>query len=66
MITIDFLQCLVHPRFGGWVLFIFLVFSVLSLILFVFVLCLVYPMLLVYLDCPFLIAPSVFSNVYLV
>ena len=28
------------------------------------VLCLVYPMLLVSLDCPFLIAPSVFSNVY--
>jgi len=27
---------------------------------------LVYPMLLVSLDCPFLIAPSVFSNVYLV
>ena len=31
----------------------------------VFVLCLVYPMLTVSLDCPFLIAPSVFSNVYL-
>ena len=30
-----------------------------------FVLCLVYPMLTVSLDCPFLIAPSVFSNVYL-
>ena len=27
-------------------------------------LCLVYPMLPVALDCPFLIAPSVFSNVY--
>jgi hypothetical protein len=27
---------------------------------------LVYPMLLVSLDCPFLIAPSVFSNIYLV
>ena len=33
--------------------------------LFVFVLCLVYPMLPVSLDCIFLIAPSVFSNVYL-
>ena len=33
--------------------------------LFVFVLCLVYPMLPVSLDCPFLISPSVFSNVYL-
>jgi len=32
--------------------------------LFVFVLCLVYPMLLVSLYYPFLIAPSVFSNVY--
>ena len=30
-----------------------------------FVLCLVYPMLPVSLDCTFLIAPSVFSNVYL-
>ena len=34
-------------------------------VLFVFVLCLVYPMLLAYLDCQFLIALSVFSNVYL-
>ena len=32
----------------------------------VFVLCLVNPVLSVSLDCPFLIAPSVFSNVYLV
>jgi hypothetical protein len=32
---------------------------------FVFVLCLVYPMLPVSLDCLFLITPSVFSNVYL-
>ena len=30
----------------------------------VFVLCLVYTIFPVYLDCPFLIAPSVFSNVY--
>ena len=30
-----------------------------------FILCLVYPMLPVSLDCPLLIAPSVFSNVYL-
>jgi len=29
------------------------------------VLRLVYPMLLVSLDCPFFIAPSVFSNIYL-
>jgi hypothetical protein len=33
-------------------------------VLFVFVWCLVYPVLSVSLDCPFLIAPSVFSNVY--
>jgi hypothetical protein len=32
-------------------------------VLFVFVLCLVYPMLPVSLDCLFLIAPSVFSNI---
>ena len=40
-------------------------FSVLCFILFVFVLCLVYPMLPVSLNCPLLIVPSVFSNVYL-
>ena len=34
--------------------------------LFVFVLCLVFPMLSVSLDCLFWIAPSVFSNAYLV
>ena len=33
-------------------------------VLFVFFLCFVYPMLPVSLDCRFLIAPSVFSNVY--
>ena len=40
----------------------FLVFCV---VLYVFVLCLVYPMLLVSLDCPFLVAHSVFLNVYI-
>ena len=30
-----------------------------------FVLCLVYPMVTVSLDCPFVIAPSVFSSIYL-
>ena len=34
--------------------------------LFVFVLYLVYPMLSMFLDCPFLLTPSVFSNVYLI
>ena len=33
-------------------------------VLFVFILCLVYPMLRVSLDCSFLIGLSVFSNVY--
>jgi hypothetical protein len=33
-------------------------------VLFVFVLCLVYPMLLVSLDCSFVIAPLVFSSIY--
>jgi hypothetical protein len=33
--------------------------------LFVFLLCIVYPMLSFFLDFPFLIAPSVFDNVYL-
>ena len=34
-------------------------------VLFVLVLCVLYPMLLVYLDCPFLVDPWVFSTVYL-
>ena len=38
---------------------------VLCFAVFVFALCFVYPMLPVSLDCPFLIAPSVFSNIYL-
>ena len=43
-----------------------LVFSlVLFFVLLVFVSCLVYPMLPVSLDCLFLIAPSVFFNIYL-
>ena len=67
MFTINFLVCLDHPPvFCGSMLFIFLVFCVVSLISFVFVLCLVYKMLPVCLDGPFLITPSVFSNVYLV
>ena len=42
----------------------FLVFYVVFFSLFVFVLCFVYPMLPLSLDCSFLIAPLVFSNVY--
>ena len=52
-------------RAVGFVLFIFLVFCVVFFVVIVFVLCHVYPMLPVSLDCPFLIAPSVFSNLYL-
>jgi len=51
----------------GWArvahIFSFLCYA--FLLLFLFVLYLVYPMLPVSLDCPFLIAPSGFSNVYL-
>jgi hypothetical protein len=38
---------------------------ILCCVLFVFVLCFMYSMLPVSLDCPFLIALSVFSNIYL-
>jgi len=57
----------VHPWFiVGSVLHIVLGFFVVFYFAsFVFVLCLVYPMLSVSLDCPFLIASSFFSNVYL-
>jgi len=48
----------------GSVLFIFLVFCVVFVfVLLVFVLCLVYPVLPVSMDCLFLIALSVFSNI---
>jgi hypothetical protein len=47
------------------VLLIVLVLCVVLIFFFVFVLCRVYPMLSVSLDCSFLITPSVFSNVYL-
>ena len=40
-------------------------YCVVFFVLFVIVMCLVYPMLVVSLGCPFLITPSVFSNVYL-
>ena len=40
-------------------------YYVVSFVLFVFVLCFVYLMLQVSLDFPFLISPSVFSNIYL-
>ena len=54
------------PGFWWWsVLLIFLALCVVFFALLVFVLCIVYPMLPVSLDFPFLIAPSVFDNVYL-
>jgi hypothetical protein len=60
---LPFISTCVHPRLlVGSVLLIVLVFCVFPL--FVFVLCLVYPMLPVSLDCPFLIVLLVFSNVY--
>jgi len=49
----------------GSVLLIVLVFYVVFFNLVVFVVCLVDPMLPIYLDCPFFIVPSIFSNVYL-
>ena len=49
------------PRFTSCICYFFIWFFV----LFVIVMFLVCPILLVSLDCPFLIAPSVFSNVYL-
>jgi len=53
-----------HPIFGGFLVLIFLVFCVVFFsFVCVFILCLVYQMLPVSLDCSYLIAPSVFSNV---
>jgi hypothetical protein len=54
-----------HPWLFTAVRFYLAFCVVFFVVLCVFVLCLVYPMLLVSMDCPFLIAPSVFSNVYL-
>jgi len=53
------------PIFGGVCFLIFLVFFVVLVVLLVSALCLEYPILPVSMDCPFWIAPSVFSNVYL-
>ena len=46
------------------VLLIILVFCVLLFLLYVFALCLVFPMLPVFFDCQFVIVPSVLSNAY--
>jgi hypothetical protein len=49
---------------GSVVLFV-LFFCVVFFVLFVFVLCFVFPMLSLSLNCPFLIATSVFSIIYM-
>ena len=54
-----------HPAFGGVRIAQHFSSSVLCFFpLFIFITCLVYPMLPVFLDCPFLIVPSFFSKVY--
>ena len=65
MICSPFKSTGIQPQFlmrSG--LLIALVFSVVGFFCFVIVLCLVYPMLQVSLDCPLLITSSVFSNIY--
>ena len=58
-----FVLCLVYPVLPFlWIVLFYFPFGIIS---HVFVLCLVYPMLRVSLDCPFLLAPSVFCNIYL-
>jgi hypothetical protein len=65
-LLLDLLGRLGSPqRFGGVVLLNVLLFCAMMFVLFVFVLCFVYPMLPVSLDCPFVIVPSVFFNIYL-
>jgi hypothetical protein len=64
---LPFASTWVHPRFlEGSVLLIYLAFCVVLCfcVLFVFVLCLLCPMLSMSLDCPCLITRSVFSGVY--
>jgi len=63
-IVLCFLFCLS----SSWVLCIVVsnTYCLVFFVLFVFVLCFVYPISPVSLDCPFLIYPSVFSNVYLI
>ena len=67
MHCLPFVSTWVHTQFlVGSLLVIFLVFCVVFFVLFAFVLCRVYPITPVSLDCPFLIARSVFPNVYLI
>jgi len=63
---LSFASTWVHPDvWWGTCCSSFLVFCVVFFVLFFFVLYLVYPILPVSLDCQFLIAPSVFSNMLL-
>jgi hypothetical protein len=62
---LPFASTWVHPRFlVGPVFLFFLVSSVVFLLWFIFILCPVSPMMPVSMHCPFLINPSVFSDVY--
>ena len=61
-----FVHCLVYPMLTVLFVFVHCLVYPMFFVLFVFVHCLVYPMLTVFLDYLFLIAPSVFSNVYLI
>ena len=64
MNRLPFTRIWVHSVFFvGSLLLVYLVFCVVFFVLFFFVLCFALP---VSLDCPFLISPSVFSNVYVV
>jgi hypothetical protein len=60
---VTLLSTWVHPRFCGEVRVVHL--FVFCFVLFIFVLCLVCAMLPVSLGCLFLVASSIFSNVYL-
>ena len=59
------LSCVPNVASFSELLIVVLVFCAMFCVLFVFILCLVYPMLSVSLEYPFLITPSVFSNGYL-
>jgi len=56
---LSFASTWIHSQCYGGSVMLFL-----SFVLFVFVMCLVYPMLHVFLDYTFLIAPTISSNVY--
>ena len=59
-------SCLIYVIFVCLRIVVSNTYCVVFFALFFVVLCLVYPMLPVSLDCPFLIAPSAFSNLYFI